>query len=420
MTDTSRKILQRNGVLIVIVFFMLTLGIAVCMTLKNSSDLRSMLESSVKSQVISTSIAASEIIDVDKFASYDSLEDVKKDSEAFWNTMRRLRQLQKDTKSKYIYVVKRFSDDKYYFIFDTDFENTTIEETVIEYKLEPVHRQALLGKESADLNMSDEYGRYHTGAVPIRKDSSVIGFVSTDLDNTLWDQSNNVSRANALYLIASAALAMCVTLLVIALLLRRLQNMQDKLFHLANYDTVITGLPNRQYLMRYLKEASTSIHGQTPFALLFIDLDDFKQVNDKAGHDAGDAVLRHVAEYLKSVHKNSKAFRPVAGAVNVSARVGGDEFIQVFPGVGTEAEAAVIAQKILDNFSSQALDKYIEKYHIGLSIGVALFPLHSENYHVLIKYADIAMYSAKQAGKNTYRIYNDDLRQKLNESGYLR
>jgi len=62
---------------------------------------------------------------------------------------------------------------------------------------------------------------------------------------------------------------------------------------------------------------------------------------------------------------------------------------------------------VLDDFSSTALDRYIEKYHVGLSIGVAIYPLHSDDYHVLIKYADMAMYYAKNAGKNAYRIYED-------------
>jgi diguanylate cyclase (GGDEF)-like protein len=178
---------------------------------------------------------------------------------------------------------------------------------------------------------------------------------------------------------------------------------------MANFDA-ITGLPNRRYLMNYLKSISTDENKtKASFALLLIDLDNFKSVNDNAGHDAGDALLRHIAAYLDSAHENSKSFRPSAGMLNVSARIGGDEFVQIFPGVETETDAAIIAQKLLRNFSSQTLDRYIQKYSVGLSIGVAICPLHSDDFNVLIKYADLAMYHAKKAGKSAYRVYEDEM-----------
>ena len=416
--------LQRTGILMVIGFFMVMIAIVITMDRKNANDLMKnttnlshMLESSIKAHVISTSLAAREIIDIDKFDAYDSSTDAEKDGAAYMQTLTRLRQLQKDTGSKYIYALKRLDDEKYYFVFDTDPENETIESVFVEYEPATVHAQAFMGREAAELDMSDEYGRYHTGAVPIRKNNRVIGIISTDVDNTLWDQGNNLLdasmvavHANFNYLAATITLAMLAMLLLASILLRRLQTMQNKLFRLANYDT-ITGLPNRQYLMDYLAMISAiGNRNKEPFALLFIDLDNFKKINDNAGHDAGDALLRHIAAYLDSVNENARLFHPSAGVLNVSARVGGDEFIQIFPGVSSETDAGSIAQKILDNFSSQALSRYIEKYKIGLSIGIALYPFHSENYNVLIKYADVAMYHAKNSGKNAYRIYEDEMR----------
>jgi len=164
--------------------------------------------------------------------------------------------------------------------------------------------------------------------------------------------------------------------------------------------------------MTYLpKIAEKAIKKQTPFAFLLIDLDNFKRVNDNAGHDAGDEVLRHIGIYLNSIHDDirSVSFRPPAGALNVSARIGGDEFVQIVPGVHTVDEAEAVAKKVLENFPRQMTDRNVARYKVGLSIGVAIFPYHTDNFNVLIKYADIAMYHAKKSGKNNYCVFRDDL-----------
>ncbi|GHU94030.1 hypothetical protein FACS1894208_04430 [Clostridia bacterium] len=398
--------LQVTVILAVSVFFLLLLGVVTVMTLKNTSDLSDILEESVKSQLISISVAAREIIDTDKFESYNSMADAEADAENYNRTLTQLRKLQSEVGAKYIYALKQMNG-KYYFIFDTDAED---EEVFIEYELSPVHEHAFVGRDSADiLNVDDIYGTYNTGAVPIWKNGKVIGVVSTDIEDEYMGSSASTASANAVSLIVTVVATMGLMFFVVFALARRVKTMQDKLYRMANYDT-LTGLPNRQYLMSYLREISVSKKSMNShFAMLFIDLDNFKQVNDGAGHDAGDELLRHIADYLQNVHKGSQAFRPSAGILNVSARVGGDEFVQIVPGVGDETEAAIVAQKILDNFRTQAMDRFIEKYQVGLSIGVALFPYHSTNYNVLIKYADIAMYHAKRGGKNSYRVYNEDM-----------
>jgi diguanylate cyclase (GGDEF)-like protein len=180
---------------------------------------------------------------------------------------------------------------------------------------------------------------------------------------------------------------------------------------MANYDK-LTDLPNRRYLLECLAEY-TAKEQKTPFALFFIDLDNFKQVNDNAGHDAGDALLQRVALYLQNAHENSGVFRPGPGSLNVAARVGGDEFILIIPSMSEKSAAESFADEIVKGFHAEPVDKYIDKYGVGLSIGVALYPEHTENYHVLIKYADIAMYHAKRAGKNRYRVYYEEMEQKF-------
>ena len=402
-------------ILLIIGFSVIILGVTVFMTLKNTGDLMDILEDSIKSQLISTSIAARGILDIDKFYSYNSLEDIKNDIEAYEQTLSELRSLKWQLGVTYIYALKLINGE-YYFIFDSDEEDDTKFTKYFgddeEYEDPEVFREAFLGKESAGvMNLIDEWGSFNTGAVPIFKDGRVIGIICTDIEDTYIQNSESASFGNALFLIITLFITMAAMAVVISLLLRNVQAAQDKLFRMANYD-VLTGLPNRQYLLTYLEDlADKTLKKQTSFAFLLIDLDNFKRVNDNAGHDAGDELLRHIATYLDNIHENSKSFRPPAGMLNVSARIGGDEFVQVIPGVTTEDEAQMAVKKVLDNFSSQTLDRYIEKYQVGLSIGVALFPYHTENFNVLIKYADVAMYYAKNSGKNTYRVYSDEMNQ---------
>jgi len=383
------------------------------MTLKNTRELTHILEESIKAELISTSIAARGLLDVERFDSYNSLEDIQNDFEAYSQTLEDLRYLKRQFGVTYIYALKLMHGD-YYFIFDTDEEDDTVftryfgDEVV--HEIPDVFKNAFLGRDSAGImNVVDEWGSFNTGAVPIFIEGRVIGIICTDIEDTFIQNSNSASSSNAIALVATLSLTMAAMLVLISLLLRHLQAVQNKLYRMANYD-VLTGLPNRQYLLTYLAEiAEISLKKQASFALLLIDIDNFKQVNDNAGHDAGDELLHHIATYLDNVHENSKSFRPPAGVLNVSARIGGDEFVQVVHGINTEDEAQMAAKKVLDNFNSQTLDRYIEKYKVGLSVGVALFPYHTENFNVLIKYADLAMYHAKHSGKNMYRIYNEDM-----------
>ncbi|MCL1908024.1 MAG: GGDEF domain-containing protein [Holophagaceae bacterium] len=395
---------------LIIAFFALLLGIAVSVTAKNTSDIKHCYEESVKSGLISASLAARELIDPNQFESYNSVEDTDKDVAGYAQTLANLRDLRAKIGVTYIYALKKM-ENKYYFVFDTDDEEDT---RFTEYDLAPVHESAFQGIDSAGiLNVVDEFGSFNTGAVPIMKNGKVIGVVSADIEDTFVKMSHSAVRANTLYLVAAMSASMLVVLAISMFLMRGIQKAQDRLHYMANYDK-ITGLPNRHYLMNYLDGLSQNpAKTQTPFALLFIDIDNFKKVNDGAGHDAGDELLRQIANYLLQTHENSLLFRPPSGALNVSARLGGDEFIKIVHGIGTEGEAANFAKKVLDEFHSPAIDRFIEKFDVGMSIGMALYPLHSDNYHVLVKYADMAMYHAKREGKHIYRIFSFDMEPKF-------
>ena len=396
---------QYNSViLIVLLFFVVVLAIVVGMNIKNTMNLRGILTNSVKSQLISISLAAREMIDAEAFIAYD--DPAVAAEPAYQETLASLRQLCDSVGAQYIYALKR-QGDEYVFVFDTDTED---EEIFIGYDLSPVHAMAFTGKNAADvMNVDDLYGSFNTGAVPIWHDGHVVGIICTDIEDHFLQKSYKTAWYNAFMLVGILVIAMLAMLYLVVKLLNRLNEMQHKLKRQALYDNV-TNLPNRQYLMDYLARLTKGPE-KTPFAILFIDLDNFKLVNDNAGHDAGDELLRHIAQYLDSSAENVKSFRPSAGQLNIAARVGGDEFIQVVNGVDTAEKAAEVARHLLDNFKSEHVDRYIDKYNVGMSIGVALYPYHSDNYHVLIKYADVAMYYAKHGGKNQYAIYTDEMSQ---------
>jgi diguanylate cyclase (GGDEF)-like protein len=404
--------LESIAILSIIFFSVVIMGIVLIMTLSSFDDHQRILEESVKAQLISTSIAAMERIDVERFYAYNSLEDIYNDIDEYMRTLAALRELHYQTGVGYIYALKKIGDD-YYFIFDTDPEMVTPEDIFEVYRdISQVHLDAFDGIKSAGImNVSDEYGDFSTGAVPIWKNGRVVGVVSTDIDDIYIKGSREAAVRNTITLFVTLAITMGILTIIVWQLMRRVSKMQDKLYHMANYDT-LTGLPNRQYLMDYLTKITDGAkNNHEAFALMLIDIDNFKRVNDSAGHDAGDELLCLIANYLDSVDKEHKAksFRPSAGVLNVSARIGGDEFIKVIPDISTVEQAEIASKHILENLHSGGIDRFIEEFDVGLSIGVAVFPYHSENFHVLIKYADLAMYYAKKTGKHSHMVYNDEL-----------
>jgi diguanylate cyclase (GGDEF)-like protein/PAS domain S-box-containing protein len=169
--------------------------------------------------------------------------------------------------------------------------------------------------------------------------------------------------------------------------------------HLAFFDP-LTGLPNRALLQDRLQHA-LSQRTTDALAVMFVDLDNFKDVNDTLGHDAGDALLCEVSRRLE-------------GCVRVGdtvARWGGDEFVLLLPGVGEEV-ATRIARKILARLSHPftLLDVDV---HVGASLGIALYPGLATKGEDLLKHADIALYRAKEGGKNTYQVFTEDMNRRL-------
>lgn len=171
---------------------------------------------------------------------------------------------------------------------------------------------------------------------------------------------------------------------------------EQKIAHLAHYD-YLTDLPNRALFLDYLAHSlQLAKRNKCKLAVMFLDLDGFKQVNDTLGHDAGDLLLQAVSRVLKEIIRAS----------DTVARVGGDEFTFILNEVGSDENAALIANKIIVALS-QPLELKGQTCQIGASIGIALYPDDAQETDMLIKQADEAMYLAKTSGKNNYKFYRD-------------
>lgn len=185
--------------------------------------------------------------------------------------------------------------------------------------------------------------------------------------------------------------------------------------HLLAYQDKLTALPNRMWFQEYLSRAIADAdrHGQIT-ALVFLDLDRFKHVNDTLGHHVGDQLLTAFAERLRGCLRQSDAIAvhalpgPECTADEPSAavaRLGGDEFTIVLPNLSKSADAAIVAERIIASLV-EPFDLGDEVFLATTSIGIAIFPTDGDNPEDLLKHADAAMYQAKQAGRNTYRFYD--------------
>ncbi|MER9939392.1 EAL domain-containing protein [Mesorhizobium sp. M0088] len=168
---------------------------------------------------------------------------------------------------------------------------------------------------------------------------------------------------------------------------------EERMIHLAHHDT-LTGLPNRS-MFRERLDLALEATAVTPLAIFSLDLDRFKAVNDTWGHPAGDWLLKSVAERLQRCLHNE---------TDVVARFGGDEFVIIqfnFKGI---ANAEKLAKRIVETIGKPFRDKSREM-HVGISLGIAVFPDDGEDADTLLRNADTALYRAKSEGRNQYRFF---------------
>ncbi|MDF1796371.1 MAG: diguanylate cyclase [Coxiellaceae bacterium] len=192
-----------------------------------------------------------------------------------------------------------------------------------------------------------------------------------------------------------------------------LESSNNELNYLANYD-VLTKIPNRLSFESSIELiiASAKRHGRL-FALMLIDLDNFKGVNDTYGHDIGDKLLQAVSEKLQSCFRSDDMIAQMNGQ-GIIARMGGDEFAIILNELSDTNDAGIVASRAIKSVSAV--------YEFGdvtistsMSIGIACYPVAGNNYSTLYKHADVALYSAKGQGKNTYQYYSDELQARHTE-----
>ena len=179
---------------------------------------------------------------------------------------------------------------------------------------------------------------------------------------------------------------------------------EARLIHLAHHDA-LTGLPNRMLfnirLREYIGEAAEQSIG---LAVVFIDLDRFKHVNDSLGHATGDELLRRAATRLGDVLRETDTL----------ARISGDEFVVLLPGVADRNDCAVAVRKLMNTFD-QPFQLFEQSVRVTASLGVSLFPEDGRNVSELLRNADAAMYRAKDDGRNTYRFYHTRMTKEARE-----
>ena len=172
----------------------------------------------------------------------------------------------------------------------------------------------------------------------------------------------------------------------------------QKLRYQAHHDA-LTDLPNRALFQERLEQsvADAKRDGQK-FALLFLDLDQFKNINDTLGHHVGDEVLVEVAKRIQTLIRKEDTL----------SRLGGDEFTLIVKNINDENDAARVAQKIINILQDPIVLNNVKLY-VSSSIGIAIYPDHSAVPNNLVKYADVAMYKAKDAGRNNYQFYSSEM-----------
>lgn len=264
-------------------------------------------------------------------------------------------------------------------------------------------KQGLLAQKAlVEGPVTDRWGTWVSAHVPLNITLKTPNFVMLGIDVAV----NNWNQQIYKKIIAPIIITIFFLMVLAGLnyqnkakekLLAQMLSSQSVLSDLANNDA-LTGLPNRRLLedrmAQALKEASRA---QQLVAVLFLDLDYFKVVNDTHGHVIGDLLLKKVAERLTSLLR----------AEDTVARIGGDEFVILLPKLNDAQQLIAMAEKVISELA-QSFHIVEQALQVGVSIGIALYPQHNDNPSNLIKLADDAMYVAKRLGRNCYHIYQPD------------
>jgi diguanylate cyclase (GGDEF)-like protein len=221
----------------------------------------------------------------------------------------------------------------------------------------------------------------------------------TVIENEFVAAMSDASRMSyrllqGIMLAAAPALLMLAIVLSLRILQQR-RRMEQRVSHMAFHDE-LTSLPNRMMLSARLDQAlSRHRRAGSQLAILFLDVDRFKVINDSLGHETGDALLRHIADRLRAHSREGDTI----------ARMGGDEFVVLIENSGNLQDVSARAQRLVEELASPYM-LGINDYHITVSIGISIFPADGRDATTLLKSADVAMYRAKDTGRNNYQFYS--------------
>ncbi len=320
-------------------------------------------------------------------------------------------------------ILDEFSYDAHILISKNAVKNTIIEEELQnnyeeswesdEYILETrTHKQQRLTNLYHTLESEKLQNKIKTKLLTKELYSIHASHEYTNVIMTFLPLNNNVTKANDVYLVVYAQsnylrelirenkylLILFFSFLILMFLSTSyILRSRDKFEKLALFDNV-TKLPNRSlFLIELQKEMQRAQRHQTKIALLFIDLDGFKAVNDTYGHQVGDDLLKFCANSFSSDVRKS----------DTVARIGGDEFVIILTALKDIGESVTIAQKLIDNIN-KTINIKKHKIRIGASIGISIYPDHGLEETVLVKIADNMMYQSKNSGKNRVTLFSND------------
>lgn len=223
-------------------------------------------------------------------------------------------------------------------------------------------------------------------------------------DNALYEQESlsarktQATRDDHISMLQQANENLVIATLEAQKKAEQIQRAKDQLDYLAHHDA-LTDLPNRILLQDRLNQAIELAHRQgKQLAVMFVDLDRFKYINDSLGHSVGDQLLLSVAQRLTNCVRHS----------DTVSRQGGDEFVLLLSSIEHPEDAALFAQKMLTALAQpHRIDR--RDLHISVSIGISIYPIDGRDADTLVKSADIAMYYAKESGRNNYKFFEQNM-----------
>lgn len=327
-------------------------------------------------------------------AVYEELTATEEELRIQYNELQEKEELLRKSEERYQLALMASKDG----IYDWDIKNNTVfysktwkkiigyEESelpdtyeVLENLIHPEERKAVLNVRNKYLNR--EIGKYNIEYRFRKKDGSYIWIQDSAL--AIWDNEGNPIRIIGTYTDID-----------------KRRKREKIIFNMAYYDS-LTGLPNRRYFEKRLKNTlkfSKNSDRANKGIVLFLDLDNFKNINDTLGHDIGDKLLKIIANKLKEVLRKE----------DIISRFGGDEFLILQPNINTYEEAVESANRIIDIFK----DLWIlgeHKLYITPSIGITVYPDDGEDVNIILRNADTAAYDAKFSGKNGYKFFEKSM-----------